>query len=340
MWGRWWCCWRPIHTSFCDNAILHYVGNSIEVQCQVRPMENIQVATVCDCMEWNEKECITSSTTADEPVRLQPRAVEHVSKKKFLDQTRTITGYNMIMVSSRCIIEDVFCHRLTKNVGTNAPILSHPAHLASFLERFVTRAHNRGIIELQQTLASKNSCNIAGPTQNMIQARCSRIAKGMLANIHFSVSEYGICGLDVLFSCWIIEHETKNLTRMVNQVGVRMKLTTSTDGSSDIDGINCALVVCHNQLPAHKSLCDSPGRGISNHCNTLILHIYRAWPLCGVKRSPLKLPNSRDLVWNLWDLQNASGRYHDVSHARHSLAWKDVFHDDGVLLFGIIPLGR
>lgn len=31
----------------------------------------------------------------------------------------------------------------------------------------------------------------------MIQARCNRIANGMLANIHFSVSEYGIWGLDV-----------------------------------------------------------------------------------------------------------------------------------------------
>jgi hypothetical protein len=53
------------------------------------------------------------------------------------------------MVSTRCVIEDIFRHRLTGNVGTNTLRLLQPAHLTSFLEGFVTRAHDRREIELQ-----------------------------------------------------------------------------------------------------------------------------------------------------------------------------------------------
>lgn len=37
------------HTSICDDAVLHYFGDSVEIQSQVRTTENIQITTVCDC---------------------------------------------------------------------------------------------------------------------------------------------------------------------------------------------------------------------------------------------------------------------------------------------------
>lgn len=187
------------------------------------------------------------------------------------------------MIFIWCVIKDVLRHRLSRSVRSNTQSRNPDSrHVVSgeLYHPWVSEGEQRTVRNVNKL----KFCDAGGPTQNMIQARCSRITRGMLAKIHFAASEYGICGLDVLFSCRVIERSMKALTRVTNQVGVRMKFTTSTDGSADIDGTNCALIIClnHHIMNAQK-LYNSPGRGISNHRNTLILQIHRAWPLCRVK---------------------------------------------------------
>jgi hypothetical protein len=54
----------------------------------------------------------------------------------------------------------------------------------------------------QHTVTNVNKLkfgDVEGLTGNVSQARYSRITRGILANIHFAVSENGIYGLEVLF---------------------------------------------------------------------------------------------------------------------------------------------
>jgi len=62
--------------------------------------------------------------------------------------------------------------------------------------------------------------------------------------------------------------------------------------------------------------------------------------MCGVECGPLKFANPGDLVRNLWDLQNTNGRDYDVGYTCHPLACKDVFCNQSILLFRIIPFRR
>jgi len=60
----------------------------------------------------------------------------------------------------------------------------------------------------------------------------------------------------------------KILTRVLNQVGVRIKFTTSTDGSSDTDGTNCALVMSQSPL---------------NECAGRVTHPEEAFPITATR---------------------------------------------------------